>query len=140
VWCKVGGILVWICLFYETYLVFIDLAFFAWGSSDAFCFSALFMWRRAPRAAEQRPDEERGGSDPRLGFAAFFTPRAQQPMRPFLAPKNCVCQPGNRPGRKRGPGEKNTVLETGLEKKRGPGQQGNPKNRRLHPRLYYSRL
>jgi hypothetical protein len=35
---------------------------------------ALFLRRPAQRAAEQRPDEERVGSDPRLGFAAFFYP------------------------------------------------------------------
>jgi hypothetical protein len=42
-----------------------------------FCFSGgLFLRRPAQRAAEQRPDEERVGSDPRLdlGFAAFFLP------------------------------------------------------------------
>jgi hypothetical protein len=43
-----------------------------------FCVSGgLFLRRPAQRAAVQRPDEERVGSDPRLGFAAFFLPPAQ---------------------------------------------------------------
>jgi hypothetical protein len=79
--------------FYETYLVFIDLAiFFAWGILRcASIFSALFLWRPVPRTAEQQPDEERAGSDPRLGFTAFFLlPRAAAYVA-FLAPKNWVC-------------------------------------------------
>jgi hypothetical protein len=81
-----------------------------------FCFSGgLFLRRPAQRATEQRPDEERVRSDPRLdlGFAAFFLPRAAAYVA-FLAPKNWVLQPENRPGRKRGPGE-TRALRTGLD-------------------------
>jgi hypothetical protein len=62
--------------FCETYLVFIDLTIFiTWRNLRCASVSpALFLRRPAQRAAEQRPDEERVGSDPRLGFAAFFYP------------------------------------------------------------------
>jgi hypothetical protein len=113
-----------------------------------FCVSGgLFLRRPAQRAAEQRPDEECVGSDPRLGFAAFFLPPAQQPMWPFWRQKIGSLQPEKRPGRKRGPGEtraSRTGLDNGPPEKsrawraRQPKKQ--PKNSRLHPRLYYSRL
>jgi hypothetical protein len=93
VWCKVGWIFgVDLFFFCETYLVFIDLMiFFAWGILRcASIFPALFLWRPAQRVAEQRPDEERVGSNRRLGFAAFFTPRAAAYVA-FLVPKNWVC-------------------------------------------------
>jgi hypothetical protein len=73
-----------------------------------FCFSGgLFLRRPAQRAAEQRPDEERVGSDPRLdlGFAALFLPPAQQPMWPFWRQKIGSCN------QKTGP-----VENVGLEK------------------------
>jgi hypothetical protein len=126
---KLEGFLVWICLFCETYLCFcIDLTvFFAWGSSDARLCSAPFLRRPAPHAARQRPDEELAGLDPRLGLPPFLPPRAAAYVS-FGAKKNCVSQPA------KGSGEKNA----GLEKKRGPRQQVFKKNRRLHPRLYYS--
>jgi hypothetical protein len=149
VWCKVGWFF-WCgsVFFYETYLVFIDLTIFiAWRILRCASVSpTLFLWRPVQRAAEQQPDEERVGSDPRLGFAAFFTPRAAAYVA-FFAPKNWVCNQeiglGENVGlEKLNPRERalRTGLENGPREQRGPGEQGNQKNRRLHPRLYYSRL
>jgi hypothetical protein len=78
--------------FCETYLVFIDLTIFiTWRNLRCASVSpALFLRRPAQRAAEQRPDEERVGSDPRLGFAAFFTPLVAAYVA-FLVPKNWIC-------------------------------------------------
>jgi hypothetical protein len=59
----------------------------------------------APR--EQRPDEERV----RSRFCRLFYPRAAAYVA-FLAPKNWVLQPENRPGRNRRPGT-NSSLENG---------------------------
>jgi hypothetical protein len=87
------------------------------------------LWRPAPRAAEQRPDVERAGSDPRLGFCRLFYSRATAYVA-FLAPKNWVCNQETGLGENMGL-EKLDPIErasrTGLEKKHGPGQQGNPK-------------
>jgi hypothetical protein len=145
------GFLVWICFFYETYLVFIDLTIFiAWRILRCASVSpALFLWHPVQRTAEQQPDEERVGSDPRLGFAAFFYPPPPHAAAyvVFLAPKNWVCNQETDLGENVGleklnPRERasRTGLENGPREKRGPGEQGNQKNRRLHPRLYYSRL
>jgi hypothetical protein len=90
----------------------------------------LFLRRPAQRAAEQRPDEEHVGSDPRLGFAAFFLPPAQQPMWPFWRQKigSCNQETGlveNVGLEKLDPRER--ASRTGLQKNRGPGEQGNQK-------------
>jgi hypothetical protein len=98
-----------------------------------FCVSGgLFLRRPAQRAAEQRPDEERVGSDPRLGFAAFFLPPRSSLCGLFGA-KNWVLQPENRPGRKRGPREtraSRTGLDNGPPEKSRAWRARQPKNSR----------
>jgi hypothetical protein len=98
-----------------------------------FCFSGGCSCGALPNAPPNSDlTKSASGRTPRLGFAAFFLPPAQQPMWPFWRQKNWVLQPENRPGRKRGPGETRSS-RTGLQKNRGPGEQGNPKKTAKQP-------
>jgi hypothetical protein len=119
----------------ETYLFFYRSDdFFTWrilrcaSASPGGCSCGALP--NAPR--EQRPDEERVRSDTRLdlGFAAFFFTRAQQPMWPFWRQKIGSCNQKTGPVENVGldklePWERASI--TGLQKNRGPGEQGNPK-------------
>jgi hypothetical protein len=126
---------VWICPPCETYLFFLSIwrFFYLEDPPMRFCFSGGCSCGALPNAPrEQRPDEERVRSDTRLdlGFAAFFFTRAQQPMWPFWRQKIGSCNQKTGPVENVGldklePWERASI--TGLQKNRGPGEQGNPK-------------